>query len=251
MGRFASSDEGVHAEGVITPSQQRPFSGVFGMGNVAIISSTQAFLIPATTIRVRQWGAGGGGGGGGGFSMKVLTKLTLGQSVLATIGAKGESAKAGGTTSFGAYFSATGGSTVGGIGVGGDVNTVGGSPGGSTSGFGGGGVANLLGNGGDGARSDSSGESGASGGGGGGNAGNSNRTYSGGLGIAPSGVFNIDLIGCGSGTSGPASGSAAELPSPPNAGNGGGGGATKNGGFPGGGGGAGKPGADGLMIVEW
>lgn len=241
--------------GVITAAPAMPISGVFGTGRVVVISTTQAFLIPATSIRVRLWGAGAGNtGAGGGFAMKVLSGLTVGQSVTATIGVKGVSA-AGGSTSFGAYFSASGGTSasggvpgVGGVGIGGDVNNTGGASASGSNG-GGGGAANLLGRGGAGGEANSAGESASSGGGGG-----ATPSYAGtigGFGMAPSGEFGIDLMGCGSGTSGPAGNGMYESPSPPNAGNGGGGGSGKAGSFPGGGGGAGKPGADGLMIVEF
>ena len=254
MGRSASNAVAGSA-GVITTSSDMPISGKFGTGRVVVISSTQAFIIPATSIRVRLWGAGGGStGAGGGFAMKVLSGLTIGQSVTATIGVRGISA-AGGSTSFGAYLSASGGTSansgvagIGGVGVGGDVNTTGGAS--ATGSYGGGGgAANLLGRGGAGGEANAAGESAASGGGGGGTSAYAGTI--GGFGIAPSGEFGIDLMGCGSGTSGPAGNAMYESPSPPNAGNGGGGGSGKAGAFPGGGGGAGKPGADGFMIVEF
>lgn len=253
MGRSASNAVAGSA-GIITTSSDMPISGKFGTGRVAVISSTQAFLIPATSIRVRLWGAGANsGGGGGGFAMKVLSGLTIGQSVTATVGV---GAATGGTTSFGAYLSATGGKQVngvagdGGVGVGGDVNTTGGSSGaGSTGQLGGGGAANLLGRGGNGGAANQAGGSASSGGGSGGTS--SYAGTIGGFGMAPFGEFGIDLIGCGSGTSGPSGNGLSEAPSPPNSGNGGGGGAGKPGGFPGGGGGSGGVGADGLIIVEY
>lgn len=260
MGRSVKSTEALIAGG-ITSDSKMPISGIFGGGKVAVISSTKNFIVPATSIRVRLWGAGANsGGGGGGFAMKVLSGLTIGQSVKATVGV---GAATGGTTSFGAYLSATGGKQingvagdgvagVGGVGVGGDVNTTGGSSGaGSTGVFGGGGAANLLGRGGNGGDADRAGESASSGGGGGFGGNNSYTGTIGGFGMAPSGEFGIDLIGCGSGTSGPSGDGLSEAPSPPNSGNGGGGGVGKSGGFPGGGGGSGGVGADGLIIVEY
>ena len=136
-GPVSSSNTGAlgGAVGTITISPTMPISGVFGGGNVAFITSTKNFIVPATTIRVRTWGAGGGqsnqisSGSGGGFAMKVIAGLTVGASIAATIGLGGTyTARTGGTTSFGAYVSATGGdgaSTAvvvpGGVGVGGDV----------------------------------------------------------------------------------------------------------------------------------
>ena len=65
--------------------------------------------------------AWGGGGGGGGYSRKRITGLVPGASIAVTIGAGGTAGTtaplaptAGGTTSFGAYCSATGGSATNG-----------------------------------------------------------------------------------------------------------------------------------------
>lgn len=224
------------AVGTITISPTMPISGVFGGGNVAVISSTKSFIVPATTIRVRMWA--GGSFAGAGFTIKVISGLTIGAAVTATIGLGTATNTTGGTTSFGAHCSATGGtSTTGGTGVGGDVNTVGGSA--NTAA--GGGAANLLGNGGD------AGKSGTSGGGG-------NGTYNspggqGGFGLAPVGGFSIDFLGCGSGSGARGGNSLSDGFSPPNGGNGGGGGYGQSGSVPGGGGANG--GANGLMVIEW
>lgn len=91
----------------------------------------------------------GGGGGGGGYARKILSAATIGVSQSVTIGAGGASAtSAGGTTSFGALLSATGGALgangaaagaaggAGGIGSSGDINIrggAGGNGGGSTN----------------------------------------------------------------------------------------------------------------------
>lgn len=99
---------------------QNPVSGVFGSGNVLFISASQSWTPPpgVFNVRARMWGAGSGRG------------------------------LPGGTTSFGNFCSATGGSAdgkTGGTGVGGDLNRKGGySPGG----YGGGGSASLIGDGG-------------------------------------------------------------------------------------------------------
>lgn len=114
---------------------------------VTNITRTVSWTVPAgvTTVRVRVWGGGGGGlntgnglnysGGGGGFALKTITGLTPGSTVTVTISAGGNSGSSpaiGGTSSFGAYVSATGGrnnntagSITGGVGVGGDINMYG------------------------------------------------------------------------------------------------------------------------------
>ena len=78
------------------------------------------------------------GGGGGGYSKRSFSAAAIGVSQTVTIGSGGVASTGGGTTSFGAFMSATGGSPgadwtqfevpiagVGGVGSGGDVNTVG------------------------------------------------------------------------------------------------------------------------------
>ena len=69
-----------------------PLSGVFGTGKVEFWLSSGTFTIPTaiTTVRVRMWGGGGGCG----------------------------NTTAGGTSSFGAYCSATGGGSTTNPGVG-------------------------------------------------------------------------------------------------------------------------------------
>lgn len=87
-------------------------------------------------------GAAGGGGGGGGYAEKFLTRDLLGASVAVTVGLGGTTqGQDGGTSSFGAFVSATGGKAGqastgaggwvdGGTGVNGDVS-IGGGQGGS------------------------------------------------------------------------------------------------------------------------
>jgi hypothetical protein len=204
-----------------TRSSQQP-SGVFGIGNIQFIHSTMQFTVPAKNIRVRVWGGGGG-------------------------------ASNGGTSSFGSYVSATGGTGYsgtpsGGTGSGGDINTTGGA-GLSQSYSGGGGAANYFGNG-----------NITSGMGGGGFGGNGLTGTGGILGTtnssAQSGVSNIgnpyasiDFIGTGPGGG---SGSSTFTPGA-NGVNGGGGGGTGSGsslpgdgGFPGGAGGFGQNSSNGI-----
>jgi hypothetical protein len=132
---------------------------------VAVITSSQSWVVPAdvTKVYVKVIGGGGGGGsgfnilngrgqsggggGGGGVSEKAITGLIPGASVSVTIGAGGTGAaagttndgSAGGSSSFGSHCSATGGaggggSTTpeggsGGIGSDGDLNYSSGSGG--------------------------------------------------------------------------------------------------------------------------
>ena len=94
-------------------------------------------------------GSGGNGGGAGGYAKKVLPYSSVSGGISVTIGAggngggPGNNGTAGTTTSFGAIFSASGGSIgasvyygnggIGGIGSGGDVNIRGGGGGGGNS----------------------------------------------------------------------------------------------------------------------
>lgn len=128
---------------------------------VQTFAASSTFAVPANVsqVEVELWGGGAGsyasynsipsgGGSGGGYARKRITNLTPGQSVAVVIGqggvggtTSGGAPAAGGTTSFGTYVSATGGSlnslatvsdplngaTPGGIGVGGDVNIAGSS----------------------------------------------------------------------------------------------------------------------------
>lgn len=155
MGRSASSQGASSLTGGITVSAGASYFaeaslnkyalGGFGGGFTRTFIASGSFTVPAgvTKLRVTCVGAGGGGA------------------------ANTVAGSAGGTTSFGAYLSATGGAGgavvsggtasggAGGTGVGGDINATGGKGGnhvsGAQSGAGGGGVATPLGNGGDGA----------------------------------------------------------------------------------------------------
>ena len=118
-----------------------------------------SFTVPAGVIQVEVevWGGGSGtfasvasgssgGGSGGGYARKRITGLVTGQTIPVTVGGGGTAGNtggvppaAGGTSSFGTFASATGGSlnplantgspqngaTPSGIGVGGDVNIAG------------------------------------------------------------------------------------------------------------------------------
>ncbi len=127
----------------------------FGSG-VQSFTSSNNFAVPAgvTAVEVEVWGGGSGsyasatsypsgGGAGGGYARRRIAGLTPGQVVPVTVGAGGAGGTtgggvpgAGGSSSFGAYVSATGGSlnvlastsypvngaTPGGNGFGGDIN---------------------------------------------------------------------------------------------------------------------------------
>jgi hypothetical protein len=112
-----------------------------GFGNMEVFTSTGTFTVPAGITKVKVTVVGGGGnggtqsgagrsssGGGGGGAIKVVSGLTPGGTVSVTVGG------AAGTSSFGAFCSATGGAsgasgstsfTNGGVGSGGDVNFTG------------------------------------------------------------------------------------------------------------------------------
>lgn len=143
-------------------------------GRGQVFTSSGTFTVPTgvTSVAVTVQGGGGGGGacnggqtsvtyggggGGGGRALKYVTGLTPGASVTVTVGAAGGSAQAGGTSSFGAYVSATGGAAgqtvnigqggsggAGGSGQSGDINVTGGTGGTAQAGWaaagGGGGI---------------------------------------------------------------------------------------------------------------
>jgi hypothetical protein len=130
----------------------------FGSG-VQSFSSSGSFTVPAgvTQVEVEIWGAGAGsfasvpglasgGGAGGGYAKRLVSGLSPGQAIPVTVGTGGSAgttagtaARPGGTSSFGQFVSATGGSlnylatsaspgngaTPAGVGVGGDVNFTG------------------------------------------------------------------------------------------------------------------------------
>jgi len=94
-------------------------------------------------------GVGGGGGGAGGYCRKIIAAGSLGATETVTIGAGGAGAANGGNTTFGAHFTASGGSqgNVTGVGGGGDGGAASGGdvncPGGG-GGYGGGWSANYY-----------------------------------------------------------------------------------------------------------
>jgi hypothetical protein len=130
----------------------------FGSGVQTFITSG-GFTVPAgvAQVEVEVWGAGAGsygsvpglpsgGGAGGGYARRLITGLVPDQTVPVTVGlggtagtSAGVAARPGGTSSFGAFVTATGGSlnylatpaspengaTPPGVGVGGDVNFTG------------------------------------------------------------------------------------------------------------------------------
>lgn len=177
-----------------------------GYSRITAITSTSTYTVPSGVTQIKVTviggGAGGGansgacagrlyggaGGGAGGTAIKVITGLTPGGTISVTIGAGGTSYANGGTTSFGAYCSATGGSAstgtnyggAGGVGSGGDIN-IGGGGGSGGGGLGASGGTAWTG----------SGAGGSSYMGGGGNAGSGNggdgQNYGGGGGGALSG----------------------------------------------------------------
>lgn len=138
-----------------------------------IIPGTRQLTIPNGWSRIRVavvgGGAGGrnatsstrgyGGGGGGGGYAELELDVVPGQTYTYTVGAGGDANQDGGTTSFGALLSATGGKTAtdttsaaskggaGGTGIGGSINKSGGAGGnGFDANNGGGGGGGASGN---------------------------------------------------------------------------------------------------------
>lgn len=116
-----------------------------GFSNLQVFTSSGTFTIPAGITKVKATVVGGGGGGGGGnyggggggggTAIKIISGLTPGGTVSVTVGAAGAgvydaNGTSGGTSSFGAYCSASGGGAglrysnggAGGIGSSGDLN---------------------------------------------------------------------------------------------------------------------------------
>lgn len=141
---------------------------VFGAGTIETFFASDTFTLPTgvKAVKVRVWGAGGGGtagqsgtacsgGGGGGYAELVISSPNATYTV--TIGAGGQPAIAGGTSSFGSACSATGGAEgsyttggAGGTGSSGNINRTGGIGGAcasSNSVGGGGSAAGPWGNG--------------------------------------------------------------------------------------------------------
>ena len=160
--------------------------GIFNTGRYLTFLDSGTFTAPVSGYyRVRVLGAGGSGatisgtmkratgGGGGGYSMGTIW-LTQGQSIPVTVGkggvwsGDGQPGSVGGTSTFGAYISATGGAgglcadaakavagALGGVGTGGSLINANGGKSGSIdanagySASGGGGAGSQLGHGGD------------------------------------------------------------------------------------------------------
>jgi hypothetical protein len=174
------------------------FLGTFGSGRWRVFLATESWACPAASIRIRTVPAGGGGrtagsgGGGGEYAIGVFV-VSVGASVLVTVGAAGVGGAnpgAGGASSVGALISALGGAagTVaagaagGSGGSGGDERFAGGAAG-TFVGSGGGAAGSQLGAG---------GKSGASISGGAGVGGGNSTTSSGG---SPFGAGGVDSIG--------------------------------------------------------
>jgi hypothetical protein len=144
---------------VAVPGPRVPFKLPYlkpGFTSIAAFTASGTFVVPegVTAAKVTVIGGGGaggthatqpaGGGGAGGRAIGVVTGLVAGNSVPVTVGGGGQPAGgpgyggAGGTSSFGAWLSATGGAggmggsgtavcagAQGGMGVGGTVNLAG------------------------------------------------------------------------------------------------------------------------------
>lgn len=304
MGRILSDSSALGnndnvMSGIVSATKNVPagYMGEFGNGLWWTFSVSGKFVVPAgvSKLRVRVVGAGGGrgtggvggGGGGGGYAHGVFG-VTAGQSFVVTVGVGGNSVD-GGSSSFGALISATGGKKgnssspynggAGGVGVGGDFQSKGGKGGtGDSSGTpgGGGAAGSQLGDGGDGGDWISGSNGGGGGGVGGGKGGNATGAAGGGgspFGNATLSTPAPDIIGgISSGVANPISavirfpfdgftgggGSNGKSPGP-----GGGGYAGETPGLGGGGGQGGGGGGQvlasnasqfgnpGLVIVEW
>lgn len=180
---------------------QNPARGLVppGFSQLAIVTATGNFTVPAGVylLDVELWGGGGGGGGsgsGGGTSggggaggyARGIFSVTPGQVIACTIGAAGSGGGAGGagsgggSTSFGALMSATGGgggqpnpggnAGSGGTGTGGTINITSsaGSTGAASNVRGGAGASAAFGGGGGGGAQGAAGAGAVPGGGGGG-----------------------------------------------------------------------------------
>jgi len=121
-----------------------------GFSNMAVITSTNAsYSIPATKIKVSVVGGGGAcytaAGGGGGGAVKILSGLTIGNTLNITIGAGGTfSIPSGQATSGGTTSVASGSQSISTVSATGGGGSFGG--GGASGGSGSGGDLNLTGN---------------------------------------------------------------------------------------------------------
>ena len=214
MGTTAAGTAGqlLQSNGESAPTWVAPPVGGFS-NMVVLTSSNAAYSIPANKIKVTVVGGGGnggsgtttgsgltqnnfsnGGGGGGGTSIEVISGLTIGSTVSVTVGG------AAGTSSFGAYLSATGGlsasntagsiaGAAGGLGANGQLNIQGGSGGNgggaplSSTVPGGAGGASTLGGSAKGGSGSAGTAGGVYGGGGGGGSGSGNAGGAGALGV--------------------------------------------------------------------
>jgi hypothetical protein len=102
-----------------------------GFSNMQVFTSSGTFTVPTGITKVKVTVVGGGGGSsayysgsGAGAAIEIISNLTPGANVTVTVGAGGAIGSTGGTSSFGAFCSATGGSpqNPGGIGSGGQLN---------------------------------------------------------------------------------------------------------------------------------
>jgi hypothetical protein len=131
-----------------------------------VFTSSGTFTVPAgvSAVKVTVVGGGGGGGtrtttgisgggGGGGIAIEYITGLTAGTNISVTVGAGGNAATTGGTSSFAEYCSATGGASSGtnstaggggGTGSGGNINITGGTGGNGINGSGSGGALQIY-----------------------------------------------------------------------------------------------------------
>ena len=191
--RAVDAQQGASSSQSISATIVRPPAGEVSFTS----QGTHNWVVPlgitsVSAVCVGGGGAGGGGyscggGGGGGLAWKNNIAVTPGETILITVGQRGVNnsgqpdnrGTAGGTSSFGSIFSATGGSgggqsgvapTPGGTPVGGDGGGIGGRGGNSHDweGPGGGGAGGYTGNGGDGYGKQGINSTAGSGGGGGG-----------------------------------------------------------------------------------
>lgn len=149
----------------ITDERVIPILTLINTPTIQVLTATGTWTKPADCRKVKVTVVGGGGGGGGnyggggggsGASIKYIDVTAI-SSVSVTVGSGGGSETTGGTSSFGAYCSATGGGAgvnagnggTAGTGTGGDINIRGNAGDRAvSSGFCGGGGSSFLGGGG-------------------------------------------------------------------------------------------------------